>query len=83
VPGAFGDMIMSNNSEVASPHAMTADELKLIRAKYGLTKTRAAELAMVSLRRLQQWESGKYPMPAYRAKLLRSAVRRMQPIDAD
>ena len=55
---------------------MTPDELRRLRAEYGLTQERAAELAMVTARTVQFWEAGKYPMPASREKLLRAALRK-------
>ena len=61
---------------------MTPEELKALRADHGLTQRHAAELAWVTTRTYQNWESGKYSIPPNREKLLRDAVRRIAELNS-
>ena len=52
------------------PQRMTPGELRDLRARAGLTQTRAAELAGVALRTMQQYEAGDRKMPRSASGLL-------------
>lgn len=55
---------------------MTADELRAMRFRARLTQAQLAALVFATTRTVQNWEAGKYPIPAHREQLLRAVLKK-------
>lgn len=68
---------MSETLENAPVDGATADLMRRLRHRHGLSQRQVSEMLGVGLRTLQRWESGAQTPPAYLARALRDLSREL------